>query len=98
MGGPKLTLGKQAMVMTNKTKRTILSIGAGVAMCFVVAWQQSIIANFSPTSGKTARGFITEYLDLAYATGQGADARAAYFASDATDHASNPVDQTNGPP
>lgn len=82
----------------SRTKYAFLSIGTGLALCLLVAWQQSIIADFSPTSGKTARGFIGDYLELAYDKGRGADARAAFFAPDAKDHAPDAIDRTNGTP
>lgn len=80
------------------TKLAVLSIGAGIAFCLLVTWQQSIIADFSPTSGKTARGFIGDYLELAYDKGQGAKARTAFFAPDAKDHAPDAIDRTDGVP
>ncbi len=86
--------------MGNIDSRTarILSIGVGIALCFLVAWQQRTIADFHPSSGKTARGFIKDYLGMAYGDGRGADAAKLYFAPDAVDHAADAIDRANGAP
>ncbi len=86
------------MAMTNETRRSLLSISTGLALCAVVAWQQSMIADFSPSSGKTARGFIGEYLEMAYDQGRGEDAIKTYFAEDAIDHAPDAIERKNGEP
>ena len=78
--------------------RGLLAIAIGFVMCAAIIWQVSQLAPFTPSSGKTMRGMIGDYLEMAYDQGRGADAIAAYFAGDAVDHAPQAGDRVNGPP
>lgn len=78
--------------------RKILSVALGLAFCLLIAWEQSLMADFSPSSGLTARGVADKYFKLAYDQGRGKDAAAAYFAPDMVDHAEGAIDRENGAP
>lgn len=89
--------------MITASRRSLRLLSIGIGLLFTGAVYTTMHDNprwdwTAPGVGKLPRDIVAEFMDRAYAQGQGGTAQQSYFAKDAADNAPAAQDRRDGPP
>lgn len=89
------------MITASRASLKALSIGIGLLFTGAVFYTMHNNPRWdwtAPGVGKLPRDIVAEFMDQAYAKGQGGTAQQRYFAADAADNAGDAPDRGDGAP